>query len=223
MIRFIIRASGIRRFPSVSVSDSAIGAGLAIAADSTTGVDAQASCLAILILLFAMHKSTLLVSALALSALLSGCVGTGPNTQQGSVAGGTLGALAGAIIGHNSAGGDALGGALLGATAGAIAGGTLGNSVDNQRGTLYGYPAERSYRATQAEAPPPPPAAPTETIPASPAANAVWVPGYWLYDGRSYAWTGGHWEIPPPYARSYVAAHWENQGGRSVYVRSYWR
>jgi hypothetical protein len=60
----------------------------------------------------AMNKPTLLLFLAALSTLLSGCVGTGPNTQQGAVTGGTLGAIAGAIIGHNSRGGDALGGAL---------------------------------------------------------------------------------------------------------------
>ena len=94
-----------------------------------------------------MNKHILLISTLASSALLSGCVGTGPNTQQGAVTGGTLGAIAGAVIGHNSRGGDALGGAILGATAGAIAGGAIGNSVDAQRGTLYPpYPDGRGYR-----------------------------------------------------------------------------
>jgi hypothetical protein len=172
-----------------------------------------------------MNKHTLLASSLALSALLSGCVGTGPNTQQGAVTGGTIGAIAGAIIGHNSRGGDALGGAILGGTAGAIAGGTLGNSVDQQRGTLYGYPEQpRVYRRTmvQPSAPPPPPAY-TEAVPPPPASNAIWVPGYWTYDGRGYGWVAGVWEIPPPNAHAYVAAHWENQGGRSVYVQSSWR
>jgi hypothetical protein len=153
-------------------------------------------------LLSAMNRPVLLSSTLALSALLSGCVGTGPNTQQGAVTGGTLGAIAGAIIGHNSRGGDALGGAILGATAGAIVGGTIGNSVDNERGTLYRYPSERRYRVARVQRPPP---ALAETIPTPPpAANAIWAPGYWLYDGRGYSWSPGHWEIPPPYAHAYV-------------------
>src|SRR5258706_15457647 len=101
-----------------------------------------------------MHKPAFFVSTLALSALLSGCVGTGPNTQQGAVTGGALGALAGAIIGHNSAGADALGGALLGGAAGAIAGGAIGNSVDNQRGTIYDRPYP-TYGRVSAESPPP--------------------------------------------------------------------
>jgi hypothetical protein len=171
-----------------------------------------------------MHKIAFGSSVLFLTALLSGCVGTGPNTQQGAVTGGALGALAGAVIGHNSRGGDAVGGAILGGTAGAIAGGAIGNSVDHQNGTVYGgYPEQPGrYRMARVEPPPPAPPAPAETVPPAPAANAVWVPGYWVYDGR-YAWTAGHWEIPPPYAHSYVAAHWENRGGRYVYVRSYWQ
>jgi len=169
-----------------------------------------------------MNKTTLLVPVVALGVLLSGCVGTGPNTQQGAVNGGALGAIAGAIIGHNSRGGDALGGAILGGTIGAIAGGTLGNSVDQQRGTIYGYPEDRGYRRVRVEQAPPPPAY-QETIPAPPAPNAVWIPGYWSYDGRGYAWVRGNWEVPPPLAHTYVAAHWERHGDRDVYIPGSWR
>jgi hypothetical protein len=164
-----------------------------------------------------MNKPVLLLSALALSGLGSGCVGTGPNTQQGAVTGGALGAIAGAVIGHNSRGGDALGG-----TVGALAGGAIGNSVDHQQGTVYGYPDNRGYRRVRVEQAPPPPAY-SEPISAPPAPNAIWIPGYWSYDGRGYAWVKGFWEIPPPNAHAYVAAHWERQGDRDVYVAASWR
>lgn len=171
-----------------------------------------------------MYKSTFLSPLLALSALLSGCVGTGPNTQQGAVTGGTLGAIAGAVIGHNSRGGDALGGAILGATAGALAGGAIGNSVDHEQGTVYGYPSERRYRVARVQSPPPAPPPIAERISSpSPAPNAFWAPGYWLYDSRGYSWVPGHWEVPPPFAHSYVAAHWEYQNGQYVFIRSYWQ
>ena len=170
-----------------------------------------------------MNKHTLLILTVPLSALLGGCVGVGPNTQQGAVNGGALGALAGAIIGHNSPGGDTLGGAILGGTVGAIAGGTLGNSVDNQRGTLYGYPDSPGYRRVMTQPPSPPVAPYTETVTAPPAPNAVWVPGYWAFDGRRYLWVAGAWAIPPPNAHAYFPAHWENQGDRYVYVQSSWR
>jgi len=42
------------------------------------------------------------------------------------------------------------------------------------------------------------------------------IPGYWSYDGYRYTWAAGHWENPPPNARSYVTAHWEGRG--AVYV-----
>lgn len=172
-----------------------------------------------------MKNSSLLIPVFALSTLLTGCVGVGPNTQRGAVTGGALGAIAGGIIGNNSRGG-ALGGALLGAELGALAGGTLGNSVDHQEGTLYGRsPAYSSARDARYAPPPPPPNPPqtADAVPPAPSPDAIWISGYWLFDGRSYAWLAGHWEVPPPGAHAYVAAHWENQGSRSGYVPSYWQ
>ncbi len=166
----------------------------------------------------------LLFSGLALSTLLSGCVGTGPYTQQGAVNGGALGAIAGAIIGHNSRGGDTLGGALLGGAIGAVAGGTLGNSVDQERGTLYDYPRGRGERVPVSYAPPSVPPAPVaDVVTAAPASNALWIPGFWSFDGQRYAWVAGHWEIPPPMAQAYVVAHWERRPEGYAFVQSYWR
>jgi outer membrane protein with glycine zipper/YXWGXW repeat-containing protein len=173
-----------------------------------------------------MTKQIILVSTLALSLFGAGCVGTGPNTQQGAVTGGVLGAAAGAIIGHNSRGGDALGGAILGGTVGAIAGGTIGNSVDQKNGTIYpGTQPERRVYRERAYAPPPPPAQPpvVDVVTPSPAPNALWVPGYWSYDGRAYSWIVGHWEMPPPNVHAYVVAHWERQPQGYAFIPSYWR
>ncbi len=180
-----------------------------------------------------MHTSAFLVSALTVCTLFTGCVGTGPNTEQGAVTGGVLGAIAGGIIGNNSRGGDTVGGAVLGAAAGALAGGVMGNSVDQERGTIYspshpppgryGTPDDRAYRVSRAPVIPPPPPTPVENMPPQPAANAVWVAGYWIYDGRSFTWMSGRWEIPPPFARAYVAAHSEIRNGQSVYVPGYWQ
>jgi hypothetical protein len=173
-----------------------------------------------------MNKPILLIPALALSLLGSGCVGTGPNTQRDAVAGGTLGAIAGAVLGHNSRGGDALGGAILGGTVGAIAGGAIGNSVDQQNGTLYGYPP-RTYRERPLArmAPPAVPPAPpvADVMTPAPAPNALWIPGYWSYDGARYTWVAAHWEMPPPNAHAYVVAHWENRGNAYAFIPSYWQ
>ena len=179
-----------------------------------------------------MNKTILFASTLAAAILLTGCVGSGPSTEQGAVAGGAIGALAGAVIGHNSRGGDTAGGAILGGVAGAVAGGVIGNSVDQERGTIYGdqrsaiaNPDDRSYRVARAQAPahPAPPPTPQEVVPPSPGPNAVWVAGYWIYDGRNFTWSGGHWEVPPPYARTYVPAHSEVRNGQTVFVPGYWQ
>ena len=179
-----------------------------------------------------MRHPGVAIFSLGLSVICGGCVGTGPNTQQGAVTGGALGALAGGIIGNNSGSHNGASGALIGALAGALAGGALGNSVDNERGTVYGAPGENVYRApngavsnyTVQQVPAPPTAAPaTEVVSAPPSSAALWIPGYWAYDGVRYVWVAGHWEIPPPNCRSYVAPYWANQGGAYVYVRGYWR
>ena len=180
-----------------------------------------------LILLPTMQAKHLSIATLALTALLSGCVGTGPNTQQGAVTGGALGALAGAIIGNNSGSHNGAAGALIGAAAGAMAGGTIGNSVDHQNGTVYGYPGERQARyrtAVVEQGPPPTPAPPqlNETVGPAPSPSAIWIPGYWDYNGSGYTWSAGHWEIPPPNSQSYVSAHWENRSGTFVFVRGAW-
>ncbi len=173
--------------------------------------------------------NSLKISAVSLTLgalLLTGCVGTGPNTQQGAVAGGALGALAGAIIGNNSGSGNAASGALIGAAVGAVAGGTMGNAADHQRGTLYGnYDQAYASRVETVSAPPPMPVAPQvqEVVVAAPSSEAVWVPGYWSYRGRGYVWVSGHWEMPPPHHRSYVVGHWERRGHRTYWVESYWR
>ena len=171
-----------------------------------------------------MKKTTiLLIAALIGPILLSGCVGTGPNTQQGAVTGGALGALAGAIIGNNSRGGNALQGAVIGGAAGAIAGGTIGNSIDHQQGTIYGYERATASAPEVEQVPPPPPPQATEVVMVAPASNAVWVPGYWAYSQGGYYWIAGHWEIPPPGGQAYVSAHWERRHGRHMWVRGYWR
>jgi hypothetical protein len=161
-------------------------------------------------------KTTITATALILGTMLTGCVGTGPNTQQGAVAGGAIGALAGAIIGNNSGSHNGAAGALVGALAGAIAGGTIGNSVDHENGTVYGQPMTTA------------PAAPTvagaqDVIAPQPAPSAVWVPGYWNWNGYQYNWIPGFWAAPPVGFHVYVGGEWIFRHGGYYYRRPYWR
>jgi hypothetical protein len=152
----------------------------------------------------------------------SGCVGTGPNTQQGAVSGAALGALAGAIIGNNS-GGNGASGAAIGAVAGAVMGGTLGNAEDHRRGTIYGSEAEATSQVVVPSVPPTPTPR-QEVVVVQPDPEAIWIPGYWEYEPSGYVWITGHWEVPPRHHRHYVPPHWtrHRQGGY-VYVRGHWR
>jgi len=171
----------------------------------------------------AMNKYTSLIASLTLVMLGAGCVGTGPNTQQGAVGGAALGAVAGAIIGNNSRSHNAVGGALIGGAAGAVAGGAIGNSIDHQRGTIYTSEAQATTDVV-AQAPPPPPPPPREVVVVRPAPEMIWVGGYYAYGPRGgYTWVPGHWERPPGRYRSYVAPHWAPRGRSYVYVQGYWR
>jgi hypothetical protein len=169
-----------------------------------------------------MKTNTPLILTLALALPLTGCVGTGPNTQQGAVTGGAIGALAGAVIGNNSRSHDTLGGAVIGGIAGAIAGGAIGNSLDHQRGTIYTSEAQATT-SYAVEAPPPPPAPVREVIIVQREPETVWVSGYYIYESRGYAWVPGHWERPPPRCNAFVAPHWQRHSGSYVYVEGYWR
>ena len=167
-----------------------------------------------------MHHT--IIGLLVAGMLVTGCVGTGPNTQRGAVTGGALGALAGAIIGNNSRSHDAVGGAVLGGVAGAIAGGTLGNAADQQNGTIYTSEAAATSDVVVAS-PPPPPSPPAEVIVEQPAPDMVWIAGCWVFSPRGYVWAPGHWERPPPYHRHYVGPHWQRRRSGYVYIRGYWR
>jgi uncharacterized membrane protein YeaQ/YmgE (transglycosylase-associated protein family) len=162
-----------------------------------------------------MNK-TITATTLVLGTLLAGCAGTGPNTQQGAVEGGALGALAGAVIGNNSGSHNGAAGALIGGLVGAIAGGTLGNSVDHEKGTIYGQPiaAVPAYPAGA-------PAA--DVVTPQPNPYAVWIPGYWSWNGAQYIWIPGYWTLPPAGCHVYVTGGWIFRGGGYFYRRPYWR
>jgi WXXGXW repeat (2 copies) len=74
------------------------------------------------------------------------------------------------------------------------------------------------------QAPPPPPAAPAENVPAQPSPNYVWVPGAYTWQSatRTYVWVPGHWTVPPQ-GYVWVPGHWETQANGSSWVDGQWR
>jgi WXXGXW repeat (2 copies) len=67
-----------------------------------------------------------------------------------------------------------------------------------------------------------PPAAIVETRPASPYAGAVWMPGYWSWNGAQYVWVAGSWVAPRP-GYLWVPGHWRGTPYGWRWVRGHWR
>jgi hypothetical protein len=68
----------------------------------------------------------------------------------------------------------------------------------------------------------PPPPVQTEVVGEPPYAGAVWVGGYWGWEGGRHVWHAGTWERPRP---GYVwqPHRWEPRGRGYVFVRGGWR
>jgi len=61
----------------------------------------------------------------------------------------------------------------------------------------YG-PVGEPMQAPIAVAEVPPPAPYAEVIPVIPFAGAVWIGGYWGWQGNRHVWIGGNWAAPRP-------------------------
>lgn len=75
-------------------------------------------------------------------------------------------------------------------------------------------PAHHGYAAAPAiivDAPPPAPY--VEVQPAIPYPGAVWIGGYWGWNGGRHNWVPGYYERPRPGYR-YEPHRWENHRGR---------
>jgi hypothetical protein len=59
----------------------------------------------------------------------------------------------------------------------------------------------------------PPPAPYTEVVPVMPYPGAVWINGYWGWNGGRHQWVPGYYDRPRSGYR-YEPHHWENRGGR---------
>ena len=58
-----------------------------------------------------------------------------------------------------------------------------------------------------------PPAPYVEVVPVIPYAGAIWIGGYWGWNGGRHQWVPGRWDRPRP-GYSYHPHAWVQQGGR---------
>jgi WXXGXW repeat (2 copies) len=67
-----------------------------------------------------------------------------------------------------------------------------------------------------------PPEPIVEVRPAAPFGGAVWIPGYWHWNGNRHMWVGGHWSAPRA-GWSWEPNHWQQTPRGWVHVRGHWR
>ncbi|MEI7892119.1 MAG: hypothetical protein WCI05_03460 [Myxococcales bacterium] len=82
------------------------------------------------------------------------------------------------------------------------------------------YPTAPPPRGVAVSGPPPAPV--EEPQPPRPSPSALWVSGYWHWNGFQYVWVPGHWEVSPP------QGHWrppryEQREGTYFYESGGWR
>src|SRR5262249_18399810 len=85
----------------------------------------------------------------------------------------------------------------------------------------YGYePGPAPAREWVAEGAPPEPIA--EVRPMAPFAGAVWIPGYWQWNGYRHVWVGGHYSAPRA-GWVWEPHHWQRTPRGWVHVTGHWR
>ena len=67
-----------------------------------------------------------------------------------------------------------------------------------------------------------PPEPIVEVRPAAPFGGAVWIPGYWHWNGSRHAWVGGHWSAPRA-GWVWEPHHWQRTPRGWVHVHGHWR
>jgi len=175
-------------------------------------------------------KANHLSLTLALAAIIlgAGCAATESamesNTGRKAAGGALAGAVVGGIIGNNSHLGTGTG-AALGAAVGGVTGAAVGHQQDKRAEANGTYATTGSYDQQIVVQSPPlaPTSAPYEQVPARPYPNAVWIAGHYTYNGSTYVWESGRWEVPPAGSTSWIPPAWQPTNGGYVYVRGHWQ
>lgn len=68
-----------------------------------------------------------------------------------------------------------------------------------------------------------PPEGIVEQRPHQPGRDFLWLPGYWVLHGRSWAWVSGRWERPPHPGAVWVPHRWEPKGPEFHFSVGFWR
>ena len=66
-----------------------------------------------------------------------------------------------------------------------------------------------------------PPPMLVEIVPLTPFASAVWVGGYWVWNGN-WVWAHGRWSAPPQPDYGWVNPYYEHRAGRVVFIDGFW-
>jgi len=66
-----------------------------------------------------------------------------------------------------------------------------------------------------------PPPMLVQAPPPSPFADAVWIGGYWAWQGR-WVWSAGYWAPPPRPGYFWVEPYYEHRGSAVVFVNGFW-
>jgi hypothetical protein len=86
--------------------------------------------------------------------------------------------------------------------------------------TVVYQPPPEPAQPVEVEAAPPPPIVEART--AAPFGGAVWIPGYWQWNGGRHVWVGGRWSAGRA-GMMWEPAHWEQRGHHHRFVPGHWR
>lgn len=67
-----------------------------------------------------------------------------------------------------------------------------------------------------------PPAKRVEVRSARPFANAVWIAGYWRWNGNKYVWAKGKWAKPKK-GKKWIPGHWKSSRRGYFWVPGHWK